>query len=602
MLLIGYLAYLAMIFIPGLGIGEALSVWKVDSSLMERLGVAAGLGISFDTVILFVKTSGVSLFGLRLIGIDMTVIYEIIGAGLVILAASLVFRRRFSFFVRPVISDLAILAVILVVAGMIAAFFAKYPIFPEYESTDFGNHVLYSTGLIAGTTTSLPAGLLYYGVEYQLAASILLVGGPALVTVRYTMVVLVLLSPIFVYLASVTLFNSRIAAILATVIFGLTATLWFDSVFNAGLYANFFGFIACLFLLTAFLDLTNTWSVSRWAVYIAALLMAYLSHYSTLTLLPALLIAGLIEYLLRRKDLKRYVLPGVIPLLPAGILLAAYPQFVTQIITVATGQGGAVVGSTAISAALSSIPVLSYLVLEIYDDLAFVVFLILACVYIYKTASAKNGLLFIPVFWILALLLTSPENIGAWRFSFMIVLPLMMMAGMAVAYLMPKNTIIVSKKATRDRKTIFGPGARRAAAISVLIIILLVVGSWGTTMLSDSFTGAQVNSTAQNQVYQAIVWLGNNTAPGSVYLSVSDWRFTYTGVMIDRSGYYQLESTPQQAIPEAQSLGAGYIIVTNLVTASLPANPSLFPWNNFKPSSNLTMVYSNPDVEIFKIV
>jgi hypothetical protein len=142
----------------------------------------------------------------------------------------------------------------------------------------------------------------------------------------------------------------------------------------------------------------------------------------------------------------------------------------------------------------------------------------------------------------------------------------------------------------------------KAGLVAIVFVGLLVVGSWGTTMLSDSFTLTQTNAQAQNDVYQAILWLGNNTSTNSTYLSVSDWRFTYTDLMIGRNSLYQFESTPQNAIAVARSEGASYIIVTNVVTANLPPLPSLFPWNNIKPSANLIMVYSNPDVEIFKLV
>ena len=120
-------------------------------------------------------------------------------------------------------------------------------------------------------------------------------------------------------------------------------------------------------------------------------------------------------------------------------------------------------------------------------------------------------------------------------------------------------------------------------------------------MLTDSFTSAQDSAQSQRYVYQAIEWMGNSTSPESTFLSVSDWRFTYSETLISRNTLYQFESSPQSTIPAAKSQGIGYIIVTFAVTESLLPNPSLFPWNNFKPSANLTMVYSNPDVEIFEI-
>ena len=183
----------------------------------------------------------------------------------------------------------------------------------------------------------------------------------------------------------------------------------------------------------------------------------------------------------------------------------------------------------------------------------------------------------------------------------MAIMPLTLMAGQGISYLFPRGVMMATTK-KRSGRTIGRGGRSWAGFIAIVFVGLLVVGSWGTTMLADSFTYTQSSSQAQNEVYQAIQWLGNNTAPGSVYLSVSDWRFTYTSLLIDRNSIYQFESTPQAALPVAKSEGAGYIIVTNAVTAAVAPIPSLFPWNNFKPTANLTMVYSNPDVEVFEIV
>jgi hypothetical protein len=580
-----------------------LAVWKDGSSLMERIAIAFGLGLGVDTLVLFIWTSGPSLLGRRPLGMDLGTVYLIIALGALFLVAGAAIRRKFIFYVKPQRIDLAVFLVMVGLGAMLVAFFAKYPIFPEYQSADFANHVSYSTGLIAGTY-NLRSVVLYYGVEYQLAASILLVGGQALVTIRDTMALLVFLSPLMIYLASARLFSSRVSALLVTVVYAFSGTLWFDSVFNSGLYANFFGLLASLFLVTTFVEVAaNLRSKTYWAFFLLVLFMAYLSHYSTLTVLPAMLMAALLQYALHRKDGaegRKYIIPAVITLVPIAILAAVYPSLVQDVINLAEGGGGSVTGSTTLSALLNSVPVLQYMTVEVYDDVAFVVLILLAAIYVYKSGGTKNGLLFLPVFWFFAVVLTSPENLNAWRFAFMAILPLTLMAGQGISFLLPRDTLIATTK-RRSRRMGARGSSTRAAFIAVVFVGLVVVGSWGTTMLSDSFTITQTNAQVQNDVYQAIVWLGNNTSPTSVYLSVSDWRFIYTDLMIGRNGFYQFESTPQTAISAAKSQGAGYIIVTNAVTASLPPVPSLFPWNNIKPSANLTMVYSNPDVEVFQI-
>jgi hypothetical protein len=333
--------------------------------------------------------------------------------------------------------------------------------------------------------------------------------------------------------------------------------------------------------------------------------MAYMSHYSTLTVLPAMLLAAGFQYVFHRKggsEGRKFLLPAVVPIVPIAVLAAVYPGFVQHVLNLAIGGGGNVLGSTALSGLAGSVPVLQYMILEVYDDVAFVVLLFVAAVYLYRGVGARNALLFLPVFWLFAVLLTSPENINGWRFAFMAIVPLTLMAGPGIVNLFPSQAMVGATK-KRQARTMSRSNRSRVGLIAVVLVGLLVVGSWGTTMLSDSFTGTQVNDQAQDEVYQAIQWLGVHTPSNSTYLSVSDWRFTYSDIMIGRTTTYQFLSTPDQAIPFAQKMQIPYIIVTNAVTASIPPVASLFPWNNFPTSSNsnLTLVFSNPDVRVYQL-
>lgn len=596
--LAGYVPYLMMVFLPGIGLGELFKVWRADSTLVERFGLGFCIGLAIDTIVVFIRTSGLDLLNQRAVGLDLATLYLIIAGGIVLLAVSLALRRRFLFYTAPVRMDLFVALIVIGLGGMMAAFFAKYPLFPEYQSPDFANHVAFSSGLVTGAVSSLPSGILYYGVEYQLAASLLFVGGNPLMTVRETMAVLVLLSPLVFFFVSSRFFSDRTAALFVAVIYAFSATLWFDSVFNSGLYANFFGIIASLFIVFCFVDVIDSPGPASWGVFLLALLMAYLSHYSTVTIFPALLLVSVMLLISNRGSWRRYLLPGFVPVLPILAFFAAYPGYANRVVSLAYGGGGQVLGSTYISGALGSIPVLQYTDLELYDDVAFVVLLLLAALYTYRSGVARKWLLFIPVFWFFSVLLTSPETIDAWRFAFTGIVPLTMMAGLGIVYLFPKA---IGLSRSRRGYTASKSARYGTVLVAVVFIGLLVAGSWGTSMLSDSLSNAQFNSQTQGEVYQAMQWLGNHTPPGSTYLSVSDWRFVYTGVLIGRTSVYQFESTPAAAIPVALSDNASYIIVTNAVTASLPPDPSLFPWNNFAPSSNLTMVYSNADVRVYQI-
>lgn len=143
---------------------------------------------------------------------------------------------------------------------------------------------------------------------------------------------------------------------------------------------------------------------------------------------------------------------------------------------------------------------------------------------------------------------------------------------------------------------------RRFATVVVIVICLIIIfNSWLVTIISDSMSQQRSGYDSQLSDYKAIQWIGQNTPKSSVFLSVSDWRFEYTDLLVGRKTYYQFFSTPMEAISYAKNINANYIIVTYVVTENLPPVPSLFPWNNFNSSSGLTIVYNSSNVKIFKI-
>src|SRR5271157_2888979 len=99
----GYLLYILFIFLPGIGMGEILHLWRDRDSIMERLALALGLGISLDAVVFLIRTSG---FG-PLKGMDSNTVYLVMVLGLVLLAIPIVKTKSFSFVVKPRGVDIA---------------------------------------------------------------------------------------------------------------------------------------------------------------------------------------------------------------------------------------------------------------------------------------------------------------------------------------------------------------------------------------------------------------------------------------------------------------------------------------------------------------
>lgn len=597
MSLLGFAPYLAYVFLPGLGVGELLRAWKREDGFAARLAYCLGIGLCSDTLVLVVKTAGVTAV---LKGLDLTTVYATAAGGLALLVASLAVRRQFTWWKKPTRLDLAFLAILLAQGVILLLYFQKYPIFPQSSSHDFLVHVQNTEGLITGSYVTIPGGVLYNGIYFQLAPALLLVGGTPLVTVRLTMGILTLLSPLLFYLAALRLSSSEACAVLVALVYALSGTIWFGSVLNSGLYANFFGILAALFLMVSFLDAaSNPWARGTAATLVLATVTAYFSHFSLVTMLPAILLYPFIKLAVgRRVDRQALEATGVV-ILPGLVGVAAYPHEIQRLLFAETATAS-VTGSTVLSRLVSSYPVLSYMIFEVYSDAAFLVMACLACVYIWRLGRSKNPALAIPVVWFATLLVVSPFNVAAWRYSYEALVPFMLMAGLGLYYIVPKPERLVRRRAGS------GTGLWKSALVLALVLTPVVGYSWGGFAFNDAVTNA--SSVAQNQrlVNESIAWLGANTPSNASYVSLTDWRFAYTSLLIGRDTSYGFASLPSEGIALAQKAGADYIIVTYLITESLPANssPSAYPWNNFptRSDANLTLIYSNADVRIYRVV
>lgn len=592
---LGYLAYLAFIFLPGLGAGELLRLWKDENGFTSRLAYSFGIGLCIDTIVVVVRTAGITRL---LTGLDSFTVYATIAFGSGMLAVSLVVRRRFSWWRRPTKLDLAFLGILLLQGLIIIFYLQEYPVFPGYLSHDIFVHVPSTERLIAGTLSSIPRGVLYFGVYYQLAPAILTVGGAPLVTVRWTMAILAVLSTLLFYLAAEKLSGSQACGVITALVYALSGPIWFGMVFFSEVYSNFFGVLAALFLLVVYLD-AALGSGARGAMITLALatIMAYLSHYSTVTLLPAILLFPFVNLALNRQAGSRpFVAAGVV-VLPGLLGVIAFPRIVSIILRANLEFGAATNGSTPLAGLFSPYPVLSYMAIEVNYDLSFIVLAALACICIWRFWSSKAPVIAIPIIWMVTLLVVAPFNLTAWRYAFEALVPFTLMAGLGLFSLLPRS------KAAKGRQNPKG-FYRKPGIVLLLVLLLIVASSWGASAVSNSINNTGVSAETQSLDYQCVTWLGANTPQNATYLSVSDVRFIFTSLLIGRNTTYQFTSTPSSALQIAHSAGATYIIVTDYVTGALPADPSLLPWNNFPTAntSNLALIYQNTGVRVYHIV
>ena len=119
----------------------------------------------------------------------------------------------------------------------------------------------------------------------------------------------------------------------------------------------------------------------------------------------------------------------------------------------------------------------------------------------------------------------------------------------------------------------------------------------------------------QFKIFDAIKWAGEETSPDSNFLLVTDWRFRYLEVVVDRNKLEAYNVLPDDAVPLVQRWDIDYVVVTRgeyLVgltrTIIDPSNPDLTTVVEsradlvqfYSESDRFELVYSNEIAYIFK--
>lgn len=592
---LGYIVYLGAVLVPGVGLSTLLGVWTDSDGLVARLAYVIGVGLSVDTVAMAISTSGLSMAGVVFRGVWGGTSTLLILFGAVAFATSLLLRRRLPKFPRPSASDLAVIGTMAFAAIITIVYFQSYPIFPIRYSIDLGNHLHEVSGLINGSRTSIPSEVLYGGAAYQLALGVLAVRGIELVTIQRIMGVLVVLSPPLVYLASLRLTSSERAALLATLMYSLSGTVWALMVFSTGLYSNFYGVFASLFLVVAFVDLTRKRvTLGDWILLALVIGGVYFSHFTLLALLPVFATVGVIGALRHDASYKSQLKVGVLLLAPGAVGALLLPRVVGKALGLAFGGGGFVFLNTAVSSILAPLPSLSYLAAEVNNDLGFVALVFLFAVGTYFAFKRRSILLGIPIIWAFLLLGAAPLNNSAWRYSLEAIVPITLVAGYGLHELLPKSR-------PGKRRRAFEGDNYRFAVLGLILLFLLPIAApgWATSIVTSNQNATSV--TRQTQVYAAISWLGENTPPGSRYLSLTEPLFIYGSLLIHGNFTFEFLGSPSAASQFAAENNYTYVIVTRLAIVPTGAATQGLPWNTFTPSTALQLVYNSSDVRVFQV-
>lgn len=599
-MLLGYVEFLLLLFLPGMAFMEIFQLGG-DYSFAERLGLCFGLSMAVDVLVLAFRTSGVLIGSQLMVGIFPGTLELMLGASVVALAAPVILRRRFTLWVKPERLDLYVLGLVLAQALLVVAHFYKYPIFPQFSSVDFTQHVEITASLQSGQTTMFPGGILYYGAHLLMASLVALSGDIVLVATQYAMGIIAVLSPLLVFVAVGSLVRSKRVGLVATLLYVSTGFVWFGSVFNAGLYANFYGILSIL-LLFAIVPavLKQPRSTGVWVALALAVGSGYFSHYSYVTVIPALLALPVAIFVLERKVSLPAVAISAVVVVPGAVGAVLKPDLVTLLIQFVTASGGAnITGNTFLTKYLAWWPVLRYVVAEVTDDLGAVVTLALAALGVYIVFRSKNPLAWVLVVWLLAILVVAPFSETAWRFSYMALVPLLILAAVGFDRLIPEQV----DRRLRQRSKVVGRREERRWRLGALalVFLMLFVDSWSWQLLADAATDGGASNQTQHGILLAMSWMDANTPPNANVASITDSDFDYYQLVYGRESGFAPLASPSEIVAASNGTSAPtYVVLTTYGNVAL-TNGSENPFSVYPNDANFQLDYNESGVLIYQL-
>lgn len=609
--MLGYIAFVLLLFFPGLAAGLFLDLFQ-ERSFVESLAIGFGLSLILAPMAL--------LAGYAIVrGITQNLVYGILALS-VALTLGLAWRNKVRFQVpRLDRFEIGVIALVLVQAAFCLAQLAAYPIFPVADSQDFGNHLQAALGFQAGQISL--SSLNYPPAVRVLIASLLSVqGGSPLSLATQAMAIVASLAPLLIYILLSRLLGDRRLGFLGALLYVVTAVLWYFAIFGDGLFANFLGdmvTVAVLYVVAESLELLTVWR--RVFVFLCGLSLL-LSHFTTLVFIAALWLAVPVVWKKERAKLRRYLEVSGLITLPGVILAAANPSLIGETLSLlgysGVGAGTVLASNNPISNLLATIsPFLQNLFLQIGPGLFL---LSLGTVILAAWFSWKEKGVWIPLLaiWFVLTWVTAPYTLISWRFAVYATLPMSLLWPLAVMFGFPpsfrfwnsdkpkskvQRTGKLDKKLRRDR------GINDVPKGVTFVVLLLIVGVAYKSPLSSLFQTATVNSyetsQSQQQVWEAMSWLGDNSLPGSQVLALNDWQFTYMTQIWGDVVTFGGQINASEAYTLAVQSGDKYVLFS---VVSIPeplssiAGFSLYT-STYENYAGLKLLYYNPTVAVFAV-
>lgn len=94
-------------------------------------------------------------------------------------------------------------------------------------------------------------------------------------------------------------------------------------------------------------------------------------------------------------------------------------------------------------------------------------------------------------------------------------------------------------------------------------------------------------------------WIGKNTPPDAEIVSITDWRYTYMGLLEGRVVAYSSLAAPEDLLAQLNGTKHLFVVLTALATvSSVPTDPIPLYQND----TRFQEVYRNPDVITYRVV
>jgi hypothetical protein len=294
------------------------------------------------------------------------------------------------------------------------------------------------------------------------------------------------------------------------------------------------------------------------------------------------------------------VLACLIPVVPALVALALRPDLVRFLISVVFSRSGSSITSpTIVSQALAGIPVLQFIFAEITSDTSTIVLIAFAAFGVYLSLRERKALLFVPLIWLITVLIISPNGESAWRFAYIALVPLSFIAAFGVGRIARADDHQLTKK--RRFKAGFSVSPRTRVGLVCFVVLLIFAGSWTYQLLSDAATHTQQNSRAEQLVYDSMQWMRSNIPQDGKVLSVTDWRYLFLGLIADRSAGYAPLITPDETYSQLGGSHDTYVVLTVVATVDI-SNSSVNPFTAYQNDPRFQLVYQNDDVNLYKVL